>query len=86
VRRARARLRRSRECLHVERQRSGRLGKYELRVRPEHVGDGCAGQRIVVADVDAEATQVVVAEAPRRTVDGVGDEQMITRREQRQQR
>ena len=48
--------------------------------------DGCAGQRIVVADVDAEATQVVVAEAPRRTVDGVGDEQVITGREQRQQR
>ena len=69
-----------RDVLHLERQRSRRLGEHDARVRPELALDRRAQQRIVVADLDAEARQVVVAEAARRAVDGIGDEHVIARR------
>ncbi len=70
-----ARMRRRRDrrnVLHLERQRARRFGEHQRRVRPERVRDGGSGERIVVVDVDAEAAQVVVAEAARRAVHGVG--------------
>ena len=45
--------------LHLERQRARRLGEHEARVGPELALDRGAQQRIVIADVDAEAPQVV---------------------------
>ena len=36
-------------------------------------------QRIVIGDLDAEPHQVIVAEAPRRTVDRIGDEHVVAR-------
>ncbi len=72
--------------LHFERQRARRFGEHDRRVRPEFTLDVAAEQWIVVADVDAEAAQMVVAEAARRSVDGIGDEHMVARLRKRQQR
>ena len=48
--------------------------------------DRGARERIVVAHLDAEARQMSVAEPPRRSVDRVGDEDVVAGARQREQR
>ena len=72
--------------LHLERQRSGRFGEDELGIRPELALDGCASERIVVADLDAEPCQMPAAEASRGSVDGIRDERVIARTQQGEER
>ena len=76
-----------RDVLHFEGERSGRLGEHDARVLSELALDRRARQRIVVAHFDTEALELIVAEAPRRTVHRIGDEHVIAgarRAEERQ--
>ncbi len=55
-------------------------------MRAEFARDVSCQQRIVIADVDPEAAQVVVAETARRPVDRIGDEHVVARPGEREQR
>ena len=59
----------------------GELGEHHLGVGLEQLLDAGANQRIVIGGLDPEPLQHVVAEPPRRAVDAVGDEHMVSRRE-----
>jgi hypothetical protein len=72
--------------LDVERQRAGRLGEHDARVRRHVLLDAGAGQRIVERDLDAVARQRVRREPARRPVDRVGDQHAIAGPGQRDQR
>jgi hypothetical protein len=75
-----------RNVLNFERQRAGGFGEHHLRIRPEIALDRRARERIVIADFDAEARQVMVTKPARRRVDGIRDEQVVAAREQSEQR
>ena len=77
------------DVLDLEGQRSRRLGEHDRRRRAQQRGDARADERIVVGDVDAEASQVKVAETARRPVDRIDHQHVVARLgecEQRQRR
>ena len=74
------------KVLHLERQRSGGLGEHKLRVRAKIALDGRTGERIVIADLDAQTRQVMAAKASCRAIHDIGDEDMVTRVQQGEKR
>jgi hypothetical protein len=72
--------------LHLEGERPRRFHEHGPGRRPEQRRDVAARQRIEVLDLDAEAAQVVVAEPPRGTVDHVGDQHVVARLHEGEQR
>jgi phosphoribosyl 1,2-cyclic phosphodiesterase len=68
-----------RHVLHLEAEGARRFQKHRTCVRLEQFLDPAAGERIVIAHLDAELLERRVAEMARRVVGAVGDQQMIAR-------
>ncbi len=74
------------DVLHLEALRAGRLGEHHLGPVAEQILDRRADQRVVINGSDAEPPQHVIAEAPRRLIDAVGDEHLVAARDESEQR
>jgi len=74
-----------RDVLDIERQRPGRLDEYDPRVGTEFAGNVGTQQRVVVAYLDPQTLHVQFAKPAGRTVDRVGDQDVVARLRQRQQ-
>ena len=75
-----------RDVLHLEALRARRLGEHGAGVRPEQRRDAGADQRVVIGGLDAHALERAVAEGAGRPVHAVGDEDVIARTDDRQER
>ena len=72
--------------LDLEGDRAGRLQVDQAGVRTDQLGDSRADQRVEVADFDPEAPEQLVADAARRLVDRVGDQDLVAGAQEGQQR
>src|SRR3546814_19389841 len=74
-----------RDVGHLEGQRSRRLEKDGASVRPDLGDDVAADAWVEIGDLDTHGRQNIVTKAARRSIDGVDDQQMIARRQERRQ-
>jgi len=74
------------DVLHLEGQGAGRLGVDQARIRSDQRGDVGADAGVVVSRLHAEPAQHAVAEDAGRVVGGIGDEYMIARLDECQDR
>ncbi len=72
--------------LHLEALRAGHFDEHRARVRLEQFVDGGADQRIVIRCLDAHALEHAVAEIAGGPVDAVGDQDVVARAGDREQR
>ena len=66
--------------LHLECVGTGRFCEHHARVRLHQRFDSVSCERVVILDVDTEASQHRIRKVPRRVVDGIGDEQVVAGR------
>ncbi len=66
-----------RHVLHLECLRAGRLGEYHLGLVGDQLGNTGTDDRIVIRRFYTEPPQYVVAEPARRTIDGIGYEDLV---------
>src|SRR3546814_11772904 len=62
-----------------------RLEKDGASVRPDLGDDVAADAWVEIGDLDTHGRQNIVTKAARRSIDGVDDQQMIARRQERRQ-
>ena len=72
--------------LHLERQAARTFHEDRARALADHVRDAAADQRVVEACRDPEPLEQAVREPPRRFVGAVDQQQLVARRQHREQR
>ena len=63
--------------LNLEAEGAGRFDIDQARVRPDELGDPGADQRVVVAGLDPEALEQVIAHLARRIVHRIGHQDVV---------
>ncbi len=71
--------------LHLEGQAARAFAEHRARGLADHVGDPCTDRRIVIARRYPHPLEQSVAQCPRRAIDAVDHQQLVARREQREQ-